>query len=196
MAALLSSRNYDPARMMEKVQVLIVNQSKEVAHLLKNILSVIGFRQSYTTEDAVSAVRYLKEVKINIIITDSELRLNQQEYALPSEAKCSLRGSEFVRSLRQSKTLPNPYVSIIILAEEMNEKELIEARDSGVNGVVLRPLQAHQLCQSLRDIIESPRRFVVSEAYRGPCRRKRQLSLAMPDRRKTDICVFKNKNNG
>lgn len=192
MATILSKQNYDPARALDKVQVLVVNQSAEVARLLKNILVALGFRQSFTAEDAVEAVRYLREMRINILITDSRLRATSSEFAAPGQAGRTLCGAEFVRSLRQSRTSPNPYIAAVLLAQGMSEDELIKARDCGVNGVVLRPLEAEQLCLSIREIVASPRRFVVSEGYKGPCRRKRELPFALPDRRKRDVCIVKN----
>lgn len=191
MSAIISRENYDPSRLLDKIQVLIINQSMEVAALLQNILAAMGFKHSYRAEDAVGAIRYLKEMRIHVVIVDSELRLTNPQFATKEQAGASMSGAEFVRSLRQSRTSPSPYVSVVILAQEMNEEEFSRARDSGVNGVVLRPLEAAQLSQALREIVEHPRRFVVSQTYKGPCRRRRQLPLAMPDRRRRDLCIVK-----
>lgn len=192
MSAIISKHNYDPARLLDKVQVLIVNQSAEVAKLLKNILAAMGLNQSYQTKDAVEAIRYLREVRISIVITDSELKITQPDYEAKSQSVRTLSGAEFVRSIRQSPTSPSPYVAVVILAQEMDEAEIIKARDCGVNGVVLRPLEAHQLCISIRDIIASPRKFIVAQTFKGPCRRTKQAPLTAAERRKHDIHIVRN----
>lgn len=192
MTAILSRQNFDSAKLLDKIQILIVNQSEEVSTLLKNILSAMGFRQSFTASDAVEAVRYMKEMRIHIIIADSELRVTHPSFVPPGQKLQTLSGAEFVRSLRFSKTSPNPYVAAVIVAREMDENETIRARDCGVNGVVLKPLEAAQLCFSLKEIVDIPRKFVVAENFKGPCRRKEKAGYAGQERRRRDIHLVRN----
>lgn len=192
MAAIISRENFSTARLRNNVQVLIISQSKQVATLLKNILHTVGFGQSYTVTDALEAIRYLREVRIQIVISDSELPVTQPELSAKNEPRKTVHGADFVRSLRRSPTSPNPFVPVVILAEEINQEDIIKARDYGVNGVVLRPLEAKQLCESIREIVEKPRRFVISQTYKGPSRRRQQAPMITSERRRKDICIVKN----
>ena len=192
MAAIISKQNYDPMKMLDHVQVLIVNQSREVAQLLKNVLDALGFRQSYSVDDAVEAIRYLRQMRINILITDSQLRIMPSNSFAGNSAAPILSGADFVRSLRQSNSSPSPYIIAVMLAQEMDKHQLLRARDSGVNGVVLRPLDASQLATAIRELIDAPRRFVVSEAYKGPCRRKQKQAYRGAERRRKDLCIVRN----
>lgn len=192
MAAIISKENYSAARARGNVQVLIISQSKQVATLLKNILHTVGFGQSYTVNDALEAIRYLREVRIHIVISDSELPVTHPDFTAKQEARKTVHGAEFVRSIRRSPTSPNPFVPVVILAEEINQDDIVKARDCGVNGVVLRPLEARQLCESIREIVETPRRFVVSETYKGPSRRRQQVPMNTAERRRKDICIVRN----
>lgn len=192
MPAILSRENVGTSRSQKHIQVLIISQNVRVAGLLRNIMRTLGFHSSHMAHDALEAIRFLREVRINIVISDSELPVTQPGYASRQEAGRTVHGADFVKSLRCSPSSPNPYVPVVMIAEEVQEDEVIRARDCGVNGVVLRPLEVRQLCHSIREVVETPRRFVMSETYKGPSRRRKQEAITVADRRRKDICLVRN----
>jgi DNA-binding response OmpR family regulator len=50
---------------------------------------------------------------------------------------------------------------------------VLQARDAGVNEFIAKPVSVKTLMQRLVAVIESPRPYVRTEAYFGPCRRRR-----------------------
>jgi DNA-binding response OmpR family regulator len=51
------------------------------------------------------------------------------------------------------------------------EQDVIKARDSGANEVLLRPINAEDFCEKLIALIDKPRAFITAPNYKGPCRR-------------------------
>ena len=61
---------------------------------------------------------------------------------------------------------------------------VLEARDSGVNEILAKPISIKSLHSRLVSIIEQPRPFVKSKNYFGPCRRRSDdPKYAGPERR-------------
>ena len=48
-----------------------------------------------------------------------------------------------------------------------------EARDIGVNEFIAKPVSVKTMMQRLQAVIESPRPYVRTKGYFGPCRRRR-----------------------
>lgn len=60
-----------------------------------------------------------------------------------------------------------------MLMDQGRTREVLYARDAGVNDIVLRPMQARDFCQRVIDIIDKPRTFITSPTFKGPCRRRK-----------------------
>jgi DNA-binding response OmpR family regulator len=61
---------------------------------------------------------------------------------------------------------------------------ITEARDAGINEILIKPISATQLYQRIKSVIDMPRQFVESDGYFGPDRRRRRYpSYTGPDRR-------------
>jgi two-component system chemotaxis response regulator CheY len=170
-----------------------VGPSAETNKLIKEIFLVLGFKHIYTATDPAEAVSMLREVRISIIITDHTLKISPTSDSISIDSSgLQIKGVELVRSIRLSKNSPSPYVAILMVASSnLSGEEATTMRDSGVNGLLLRPLEAEQLCKKVRDIIESPRIFITSKEYAGPCRRIHKTKwTAAKERRKKQIQVI------
>jgi DNA-binding response OmpR family regulator len=60
---------------------------------------------------------------------------------------------------------------------------VIKARDSGISEYLVKPFSADSLSVRIMRVIEKPRPFVVSDAYKGPDRRVRDIPYEGEDRR-------------
>lgn len=199
------SKNY--TSVLSNVNLLVVNGDSVVANMLKDVLISLGFGTVVIAEDGYKAVKVMKEIDIDLVITDWELSpkedfsLNEDDFdkvIIPINIDMwspipPKNGSSFVRYLRTSKHSPNPYVAIIMLTSNAQENRIQYARDSGVNEIMLKPVSAEALCYHIIQVIDHQRAFITSQNYKGPCRRHQNTPLpeGQADRRKQDIKIFR-----
>ena len=74
--------------------------------------------------------------------------------------------------VRTAPDSPNPFVPIIMLTAHSSLERVIQARDSGVNEFLTKPVTASGLYSRISTVIESPRQFVRASEYFGPDRRR------------------------
>lgn len=98
-----------------------------------------------------------------------------------------LDGLEFTRLIRTDKNSPNPMVPIILLTGHTEMSRVVEARDTGINEFLAKPISARGLYSRICMIIEDPRAFVRTDNYFGPDRRHQSNSgFGGVERRKAD----------
>ncbi len=178
-----------------KINIMVIDGSSRAGELIKNILHQLGFANVFLAVNGFDGVRILKEVRIDLIFSDWELRVAVDVYTSndnESENKqeiLPINGASFVKRLRLLRTSPNPFVPIIMFIRMASVKDILYARDSGVSEIIIKPFDAQDLCNKITSIIESPRIFITAEAYTGPCRRRKKaiLEKGSVERRKKEI---------
>jgi len=185
-----------PTLRIDKIQVLVVVGGERAANLIKSIFEQLGFRNLMVAFDPDEAVAMMKEVIIDLVVTDAEIRAaalhTDQEEGAPAEPEF-ISGVELVRHLRTSPTSPNPYVPVIMLVNQATVKTILSARDAGVSEMVLKPINAADFCMRLIHVVDHPRAFVTAETYKGPCRRRKQTALhpGQKDRRTREVILHR-----
>lgn len=184
---------------MEKVQLMVIDGSAKAGELVKNILNQLGFSNVLLASNGFQGLQITRETRIDIIVTDWELSVCKPEPAANDQeekhqaAIIPINGTMFVKRLRFAPNSPCPFVPIIMLVRSASSVDILTARDSGVDEIVAKPFEADDFCQKIINIIESPRVFVTSEVYRGPCRRRRQMPLptGIKNRRFKEIRIIR-----
>ena len=144
-------------------------------------------------------MRILREVKINLIITDWNLKLSNDNKQISNVIShmdiLPLSGVDFVKRLRQSPSSPNPLIPIIMFADTVETMQVVAARDAGADEICIKPLSAEEFCKRIVAVIDKPRIFVTAKTYKGPCRRqmKQPLPPHQADKRKIEVRVIKYK---
>lgn len=96
-------------------------------------------------------------------------------------------GLDFVRRIRTSEDSPNRAVPIFMLTNRGAQTDVETARKAGVDGYMRKPISALALQKRVKHVVLKPQPFIVTDAYVGPCRRRRQdPDHAGPMRRLTD----------
>ena len=85
---------------------------------------------------------------------------------------------------RSAADSTNPYVPIIMLTAYSEMNRIVEARDSGVNEFVVKPISVNTLFSRIQAVIEKPRPFIRNNNFFGPDRRRKDMPFNEPDRRK------------
>lgn len=147
---------------IERVNFLIVEDNKHMSMLIKTILATLGVREAVEAADGADAFKVLRHFAADIIICDWVMQ--------------PLDGLDFARLVRTGKDSPNPYVPIIMLTGYTEMNRVTEARDTGVNEFLAKPVSAKKLYSRIRAIIEHNRPFIKTKAYFGPDRRRQALA--------------------
>jgi CheY-like chemotaxis protein len=185
----------DASSKLNKINVMVVDGSAKAGELIKSILSQLGFKNVFLANDGFQGVKMMSNARIDMIFSDWDLFIlgkNSANDDIAREEPKPLSGPMFIKRLRVSPSSPNPFVPVIMLLNKASEKEVAEARDAGVNEIVLKPFSADDLCKKIIRIIDHPRPFITAETYKGPCRR---ISKSTPpnnvDRRKREVRIFR-----
>lgn len=138
------------------LDVLVVDGSFEMRAIIRNMLrnaNVGNIRDAMRTDVAKEMIQ---ENCPGLIIADwSE--------------DCD--GLDLTHWVRYNNLIKSPYVPIIIMSNHISENTLLQVRDAGVNGFLMKPFSGNKLHAQIRKIVERPRFYIDNDGYRGPCRR-------------------------
>ncbi len=79
---------------------------------------------------------------------------------------------EVIREIRQGKLGNNPFLPIITLVEEPTPEIVTRVVESGTDTVIAKPISTAQMLDRINDLIESRKKFIMTDGYIGPARRK------------------------
>lgn len=156
------------------ISVLVIEDNPHMRAILKQVLKEIpgvAIREAATAADAEAQ---LASAPVDLIITD---------ILMPGEDGVALS-----RRIRAGQTPANRFMPIMVITGHCEPSRVLAARDAGVNEVLCKPVTATGVMTRLKAMIESPRPFISSPGYFGPCRRRKTgaKTYAGPPRRKTD----------
>ncbi len=151
--------------------ILVADGNIFLRSLLGSMLN--GFRVGRVVEfgDSVDAWSRLQRGQVDCVIT---------EWMLPGRD-----GMKLISNIRCDPASPNRSLPIILCTGYTDIPTILQARDAGVNAVLAKPVSAEQLFQKLSTALFAQPEFIVSDAYTGPCRRRRDVAFDGPDRRTT-----------
>lgn len=155
----------DVSSRLAQVRVLIADDDRRIAILVRSILESLGFTQISVAKDGSQALEMLRTEKSDMLITDWQMS--------------PMDGINLVKYLRTSDDSPNRFLPVIMLTGNADRQDVEVARDAGVTEFVVKPFSAKTLCDRIVLLIENPRSFVMTKRFVGPDRRRR--SLLPPD---------------
>jgi CheY-like chemotaxis protein len=153
------------AEFLAGARVLLVDDHAFTINLIKDVIYASGAAQVFAARDGAEAITLLASCQPHLVVTD---------WRMPGMD--GLAFAEIVRraALRPDPRIPDPQVPIVLLSAHTSAKAVETARRAGVNEVVVKPFTVAALLKRLVAAATRPREFVVSEAYVGPDRRRRQ----------------------
>jgi CheY-like chemotaxis protein len=154
----------------DKLKILIVDDNAHMRKLVNVILQAFGVSQIYEADGGERAWKLLRDMNPDVCVLDWMME--------------GASGLDVVRMIRTDPASPNPFVPVIMLTGYTQLIQVHEARDAGINEFIAKPLSVKTMMQRLQAVIESPRPFVRTKAYFGPCRRRRAVEeYKGPERR-------------
>lgn len=161
------------SRRLGRIKILLVISSDKAAALIDALFRQLGFSDILIAYDAAQAVSLLRENRAHLLVTDVELKVNTSaQEADYTASEIELSGIRFIERLRHASSSPAPFIPVLMLMDLPKQTELAQARDAGVNDVIMKPMQARDFCRRVIALIDKPRIFVDAPDYKGPCRRR------------------------
>ena len=115
-----------------------------------------GFTAIRATGDPVTALEILRCGRVDVLVITHEL--------------------PFIRFLRATPSLAASQVPLVMISAHTRRSDLREALDAGIDEMVVAPAEAEVLARAVERAHRGPRRYVASEAYTGPDRRRTEAA--------------------
>jgi len=155
---------------LENLRVLLADDNAHMRSIVSAVLKSIGIQHLREAHNGAQALTILREWPVDVAIVDFRME--------------PIDGVEFTRLVRQAEDSVNPFLPIIMLTGYADRGRVMEARDSGVTELVVKPVTAKAVISRLQSVIFHPRPFIRTEDYFGPCRRRKDvLGYTGPERR-------------
>ena len=142
---------------LEDAKVLVVDSQLHTRRLLKDALHMIGFRRMDDIgkiKDLAGAVEVFEPDLIMIDIDE------QTDFVCQS-----------IKAIRNKKVGSNPFVAIVALTWQPEEKAIGAVLAAGTDDVVMKPVSPKILRDRVTNLIKNRKDFVVTSEYVGPDRR-------------------------
>ena len=141
----------------EDAAVLLAMNGDAELDILSRILLGFRIRSPKRCATGAEAQEALAAEPYDLVISDMTLP--------------DMSGPELVRWLRCSELEPNRFVATLIVSGHAREKIVFQARDSGTNFILTKPITPRVLFDRIIWVAKETRAFVETEAYVGPDRR-------------------------
>lgn len=136
---------------------LVLDRDETVRNRINTLLKEHGAEQIYLEEDCTEGLRLLKYTRIDIVICGANMQ--------------PLGGRDFARIVRRDVRLKNRKIPIILATKTLSKDLVEDARDSGINDIVAKPLNNLLLLKKLLNSLSNQRGFIDTRFYVGPDRR-------------------------
>lgn len=158
---------------LSRLNILIVDDDEHMRRLMRLVLHGLGANDFREVANGDEAIREFGVRAPDIVLVDWVME--------------PIDGIELTRWIRNSPNSPNMFVPIIMVTAHAERQRVLEARDVGVTEFLVKPFSAKGIYARIRAVVEKQRRFVRTDHYFGPDRRRKELpSYQGPDRRGAD----------
>jgi CheY-like chemotaxis protein len=137
--------------------ILVADPSAYTRRVINGMLRGFGANKILEAEQSTGLFQALSSQKISILLCDLQL---------PPHG-----GLALTRTIRGNADNENRTLPILLMTNNTSEKIVKNARDSGANMVVAKPMSPNSLYDRLGWIAFHPRPFVDTPNYFGPDRR-------------------------
>jgi CheY-like chemotaxis protein len=144
-----------PLLPLSPISFLIVTVNPHMASILQVLLKALGAGPVRTCSDAAGAFEAVRQERPDIVLADHVAE--------------RLDGLAFTRGLRRGQAAPD--LPVILISAHGERRRLAEARDAGVDEVLLKPVDARDLLHMVQNLLRAERLFIRAPGYVGPDRR-------------------------
>lgn len=159
-------------RDLSTLKVSIVDNSQAIRRTVRRFLRSFGIPDGPDFSDGAAALAQFRHALPDMVILDVDAK--------------PIDGIEITLFIRQSLNSDNPYLPVIMMVGNSELKRIVEARDAGATEIVAKPISAPSLLGRITQVINHPRRYIRTNSYFGPDRRRRATLWVGRERRVND----------
>ncbi len=119
------------------MKILIVDDYKTMLRIIENLLKQLGFRNINQATDGSTALRYLRENPIDLIISDWNMQ--------------PMTGLQLLKEVRSDDKLR--HIPFIMVTAESKTENVVAAKEAGVNNYIVKPFNAETLKTKLSAVL-------------------------------------------
>ncbi len=163
---------------LDRVVILIVDESLKTRALLGSILSSLGVGTVLRAPNGGNALELIHEMRCRperVGVSGIDLIISECDMA-------RVDGAPLLRWIRHHRESPNHFLPFIAMSATPSEERVRAARDLGANQFIARPFTVNSLCDHIDSLVRNDRRYVRTGEYFGPDRRFHELPVEV-DRR-------------
>ncbi|MCW5681742.1 MAG: response regulator [Xanthobacteraceae bacterium] len=142
---------------LHETVILVADPSAYLRKIVVSILRGFGTKSLLEVDSAAGLMRAMNGQRIDVLLCDS--RLPDQD------------GFAATVTIRRDPVSPYRTIPILIMTSDTRETSIRQARDSGANMVIAKPLSPRALYDRLAWVALNSRPFVDCDNYFGPDRR-------------------------
>ncbi len=143
---------------LANVQVLIVDDNRQMRFLVRTILRAAGMYRVAEADSAQEALDLMNRFTVDLMIADWHM--------------APVDGIALTKRVRAGYEAPNRDVPIVMLTAHTELARVAAARDAGVHGLVRKPISTQLLLNRVSAALTDQRPFVTSPTFYGPDRRR------------------------
>ncbi len=154
------------------LKVLVVDDNRSMLFLISDLLRAMGVGTVITATNGAEAIQVLIDqaaAPADIVITDMSME--------------PIDGAGLLKWIRQDPKSVNRFLPVIVLTGHTELARIVQMRDLGATEILAKPVTVMGLSNRMVTVIDRPRRFVETEAYFGPDRRRRMVPYSGEERR-------------
>src|SRR5690606_24281154 len=164
---------------LQRLSVLVVEDSPFIRSLLIQSLKVLGVGQVLVAEDGARAIEIIQLVQKDPVRAGAM----SIDLILSDWMMSPVDGAMLLRWVRRHKDSPDRFIPFMMITAYSDRARVQEARDLGAHEVLTKPFTTRTLGEKLPAIINNTRQFVHAEDYFGPDRRRQNLPCEGEERR-------------
>ncbi len=153
------------------LSVLVADAHSFSRQLIVEILRHLAVANIPSVRTAEAAFTTLNEVPVDLVL----LSWDRND---PFDALA------FARDLRKHEDPHLRRLPLILLTARLTRQQVISGRDAGMDEFLTKPVSPVALRQRLEMVIETPRPFIDSSIFLGPCRRRKNPADYYGERRR------------
>jgi two-component system chemotaxis response regulator CheY len=144
---------------MEGLVVLIADSNPYTRRLTRMMLTNLGIKSTYESQDGAAALETIRSVNPDVMIMDWDMPV--------------LDGPEVMRIVRSPGVYPKANLPIIMLSDNGLQSRVTAALRLGVHEFLVKPISPKTLQQRLLGLILNPRPMVQAGQFYIPTPRRR-----------------------
>lgn len=122
----------------KNMRILVVDDFATMRKVIKNLLKQAGYNNIVEAEDGAEALKVLKSVKVEFIISD---------WNMPN-----MNGLEFLKAVRADTELSG--MSFLMVTAEALQENVVLAVKAGVSDYIVKPFTAEILNEKIEKILK------------------------------------------